>query len=79
MAVRTGVHTVGKVCSVNSNTLINSSPLAFRTGAIAIALLKTNLQGTSGMKIHRDLKGTQETAWELAHRIRASWDKQQAP
>ena len=74
-----GVRTGGKGCSVNSNTLITSSPLAFRTWAIAISLLQTNRQGTSGMKIHRDLKGTQETAWELAHRIRASWDKQQAP
>ena len=25
------------------------------------------------MKIHRDLKVTQKTAWSLAHRIRASW------
>ena len=63
MAGRTGVRIVGKDCSVNSNTLITSSPLAFRTWAIAIALLKTNLQSTSGMTIHRDLKVTQETAW----------------
>ena len=64
---------------MNSNTLITSSPLAFRTGAIAIPLRKTHLQGTSGMKIHRDRKVTQETAWSLAHRIRALWDTQQAP
>ena len=39
MEVRTGVRIVGKACSVNSHTLIHSSPLAFRTGAIAISLL----------------------------------------
>ena len=63
MAMRTDARIVGKGCSVNSNTLIISSPLAFRTWAIAIPLLQTNLHGTSDMKTHRDLKVTQETAW----------------
>ena len=31
------------------------------------------------MKLHRDLKITQKSAWHLAHRIRESWNNQQQP
>ena len=40
---------------------------------IAIYLLATNLKGVSSMKLHRDLKVTQKTAWYLAHRLREAW------
>ena len=33
----------------------------------------TNLKSVSSMKLHRDLKITQKTAWHLMHRIRENW------
>ena len=33
----------------------------------------TSLKGVSSMKIHRDLKVTQKTAWFMLHRIREAW------
>ncbi len=32
-----------------------------------------HLKDVAGMKLHRDLGGTQKTAWRLAHRIRETW------
>ena len=52
---------------------MHSSPLGFRIWAIAIFLATTNIKGIASMKLHRDLKVTQKTAWHLAHRIRESW------
>ena len=37
--------------------------------------LKNSLKGVSGMKLHRDLKVTQKTAWFMAHRIRQAWEQ----
>ena len=51
-------------------------PLGYQTWAIAIYLLTTNLKGVSSMKLHRDLKVTQKTAWFLAHRIRDNFQEQ---
>ena len=59
--------------SVKSGTLMQGSPLGFRVWAIAIYILTTGIKGTSSMKLHRDLKVTQKTAWYLAHRIREAW------
>ena len=33
----------------------------------------TSLKGVSSMKLHRDLKVTQKTAWFMQHRIREAW------
>ena len=49
--------------------------LGYQTWILAIYLLTTGLKGTSSMKLHRDLGVTQKTAWHLAHRIRAMWQK----
>ncbi len=65
--------------SVKSQTLMHNSPLSFRTWAIAIYLLTTGLKGTSSMKLHRDLKITQKSAWYLAHRLREAWEQQHDP
>ena len=54
-------------------TLMQGSPLGYRTWAIAIYLLTTGIKGTSSMKLHRNLGVTQRTAWYLAHRIREAW------
>ena len=57
---------------------MHNSPLGFQIWAIAIYLSSTNLKGISSMKLHRELEVTQKTAWHLAHRIRETWQDQQA-
>ena len=54
---------------------MQSSNIGLRKWAIAFYLLATGLKGTSSMKLHRDLKVTQKTAWFMLHRIRETWDK----
>ena len=65
--------------SVKTGTLMQGSPLPFRTWALAIYIFTTGIKGTSSMKLHRDLKVTQKTAWYLAHRIRETWEDGQPP
>ncbi len=62
-----------KLFSVKAGTLMQDSKLPFRTWALALYLLSTNLKGASSMKLHRDLDITQKSAWHLAHRIRETW------
>ena len=59
--------------SVRTGTVMQSSKLGYRTWVIAMYLVATNLKGVSSMKLHRDLRVTQKTAWHLAHRIREMW------
>ena len=59
--------------SVRTGTAMDSSNLGFQTWAVAVYLLTTGLKGASSMKLHRDLRVTQRTAWHLAHRIRKAW------
>ena len=65
--------------SMKTGTLMEGSKLGYRTWAIAIYLVATNLKGVSSMKLHRDLGVTQKTAWHLAHRIRKALDISEAP
>ena len=58
--------------SVRTGTVMARSRLPLRKWAFAIYLCATSLKGVSSMKLHRDLKVTQKTAWFLAHRIRAA-------
>ena len=60
--------------SVKTDTLMHASNLGYRTWAFAIYMVVTNLKSVSSMKLHRDLKITQKTAWHLMHRIRENWD-----
>ncbi len=60
----------GKYFSVRMNTVMAQSKIPLRKWAIAIYLFATSLKGVSSMKLHRDLKITQKSAWFLAHRIR---------
>lgn len=53
---------------------MHGSNLPYRTWAIAIYLCMTNLKGISSMKLARDVRITQKSAWHLAHRIRKSLD-----
>ena len=59
--------------SVRVGTSLQGSPLGYQIWVVAIYLLTTSLKGQSSMKLHRDLKVTQKTAWFLAHRIRKTF------
>ena len=54
---------------------MEGSNIGFQKWMIAIYLLATNLKGVSSMKLHRDLKISQRSAWFLAHRLRTSWER----
>ena len=60
--------------SRKTGNIMEGSKLGYRTWAIAVYLVTTNLKGVSSMKMHRDLEITQKSAWHLAHRIRKSFD-----
>lgn len=60
--------------SVKTGTVMQSSKLGYQTWAIAAYLVTTSLKGVSSMKLHRDLKITQKSAWHLAHRLRKTYD-----
>ena len=55
---------------------MEESPLPLRKWAIAIYLETTNLKGVSSMKLHRDLRVSQKTAWFMLHRIREAWKQE---
>ena len=59
--------------SVRTKSAMEASNIPYRKWAIAFYLFATNLKGVSSMKLHRDLKVTQKTAWFMAHRIREAW------
>ena len=56
--------------SVRTGTVMERSHIPLRKWAFAIYLTVTSLKGVSSMKLHRDLKITQKSAWFMAHRIR---------
>ncbi len=60
--------------SLKTGTILESTKLDYRTWALAVYMLITNLKGVSSMKLHRDLKITQKSAWHLMHRLRKSFD-----
>ena len=60
--------------SVKTNTLMHNSPLPLSKWAISFYLYNTNLKGVSSMKLHRDLRITQKTAWFMLMRIREYWN-----
>ena len=68
-----------KFFSVRTGTVMADSKLGYRIWALAIYILNTGIKGTSSMKMHRDLKIAQSSAWHLAHRIRESWNQTPAP
>ncbi|MDE0681086.1 MAG: IS1595 family transposase [Gammaproteobacteria bacterium] len=56
--------------SVRTGTDMAHSNLKLRKWAFGIYLTATSLKGVSSMRLHRDLKITQKSAWFMAHRIR---------
>ena len=63
--------------SPKTGTLMQGSNLNYQKWAFAIHLMSTNQKGVSSMKLRRDLKITQKSAWRLAHRIRENWAEKQ--
>ncbi len=61
--------------SVRTGTALERSKVPLKKWAFAIYLSVTSLKGVSSMKLHRDLKVTQKTAWFMAHRIRQAWEQ----
>lgn len=59
--------------SVRTGTAMERSKVPLRKWAFAIYLEMTSLKGVSSMKLHRDLRVTQKTAWFMLHRIREAW------
>ena len=59
--------------SVRTGTVMQKSRVPLRKWAIAIYLDVTSLKSVSSMKLHRDIKVTQKTAWFMLHRIREAW------
>lgn len=64
-----------KYFSVRTGTAMQSSRLPLRKWAFAIYLYVTSLKSVSSMKLHRDIKVTQKTAWFMLHRLRQAWDE----
>ena len=65
--------------SVRTGTAFERSKVPLKKWAWAIYLCITNLKGVSSMKLHRDLKVTQKTAWFMAHRLREAWMQDDEP
>ena len=59
--------------SVKTGTAMEKSRLPLRKWVFAIYLNLTSLKSVSSMKLHRDLKVTQKTAWFMQHRLREAW------
>ena len=62
-----------KPFSTKTGTVMEGSKVTYQEWAIAVYLYVTNLKGVSSMKLRRDIKRTQKTAWHLAHRLREAW------
>ena len=62
--------------SVRVGTAMERSKVPLRKWAVAIYLEMTSLKGISSMKLHRELKVTQRTAWFMLHRIREAWGQE---
>ena len=56
--------------SVRTKSSMEASNVPYRKWAIAFYLFATSIKGVSSMRLHRDLRVTQKTAWFMAHRIR---------
>ena len=59
--------------SVRTGTALERSKVPLRKWAFAVYIVTTSLKGVSSMKLHRDLKVTQKTAWFMLHRLREAW------
>ena len=63
-----------KYFSVRTGTTMEESRLPLQKWAFALYITTTSLKGVSSMKLHRDLKITQKSAWFMQQRIREGWN-----
>ena len=59
--------------SIKTGTSMANSKISLRKWAIAVYICLTSLKSVSSMKLHRDIKVSQPTAWFMLHRIREAW------
>ena len=59
--------------SVRTGTVMHRSKIGLQKWAIAIYLWSTSLKDVSSMRLHRDLKITQKSAYFMAQRLREAW------
>lgn len=64
--------------SVKTGTALAASNIKLRKWVYAIYLELTSLKGVSSMKLHRDIKVSQKTAWFMLHRIREAFHREGA-
>ena len=60
--------------SVRTGSALERSKVPLRKWVIAIYLELTSLKSVSSMKLHRDIRVRQSTAWFMLHRIREAWN-----
>lgn len=60
--------------SVRKGTIFESSPIPLQKWVIALYMMTTGIKGTSSMKLHRELRVKQQTAWFMMHRIREAFN-----
>ena len=65
--------------SVKTGTLMEASKVPLRKWAFALYLELTSLKGVSSLKLARDIRVTQTTAWFMLHRIRAAFSSDGEP
>ena len=63
--------------SVKTGTVMHRSHIGFQKWAIATYLWSVSLKGVSSMRLHRDLKITQKSAYFMAQRLREAWTEGQ--
>ncbi len=63
--------------SVRVGSVMQDTKIGYRKWAVAIYLLSTCIKGISSMKLSRELRITQKSAWHLLHRLRAGFRRPQ--
>ena len=65
--------------SVRTGTVMHRSHIGLRKWAIGIYLWCVSLKGVSSLRLHRDLKITQKSAYHMAQRLREAWIEPSEP
>ena len=64
--------------SVRTGTVMHRSKIGLQKWAVATYLWSVSLKGVSSMRLHRDLKITQKSAYFMAQRLREAWTERHA-
>ena len=62
--------------SVRTGTVMHRSKIGLQKWAVATYLWSVSLKGVSSLRLHRDLKITQKSAYFMAQRLREAWSGQ---